>query len=118
MCSQNNIHANDTGHAELAQSFEQVIDNGPVVTTQPLNQTVISGHTATFTAAATGSPTPTVQWQASVDGGTTWININGATSPTLSAVLTAFENQWEVRALFSNIGGSVPSNPATITVTP
>jgi len=118
MCSQNNIHANDTGHAELAQSFEQVIDNGPVVTTQPLNQTVISGHTATFTAAATGSPTPTVQWQASVNGGTTWITLSGVTSPTFtSGALNAFENNWEVRAVFSNSQGTEPSAPATITVT-
>jgi lysophospholipase L1-like esterase len=117
MCSQNNIHANDTGHAELAQSFEQVIDNGPTVTTQPLSQTIVSGHTATFAATATGSPAPSVQWQASVDGGTTWININGATSSTLSAALTVFENHWKVRAVFSNAKGTEPSAPASITVT-
>src|SRR5207302_1724066 len=29
----------------------------PTITTQPANQTVIAGQTATFTAAATGSPT-------------------------------------------------------------
>jgi lysophospholipase L1-like esterase len=117
MCSQNDIHANDTGHAELAQSFEQVIDNAPAVTTQPLSQFVVTGNTATFTAAATGSPTPTVQWQTSVDRGATWINDVGATSPTLTTgPLTAFENNWLIRAVFSNGQGIEPSAPATITV--
>jgi lysophospholipase L1-like esterase len=118
MCSQNNIHTNDTGHAELAQSFEQVIDNAPSVSTQPSSQSVISGHAASFSAAASGSPAPSVAWQASVDGGTTWITITGATAPTFTPTLTSFENHWLVRALFTNSGGSAASNSALITVTP
>src|SRR5262249_54248682 len=39
----------------------------PVVTTQPANQVVVAGSTATFTATASG--TPTVQWQVSTNGG-------------------------------------------------
>ena len=48
----------------------------PVVTTDPLAQTVLVGHNATFVAAATGFPTPTVQWQVSTDGGQAFANIN------------------------------------------
>src|SRR5207249_511626 len=58
--------------------------SSPTITTQPANQTVTAGLTATFTAAATGSPTPTVQWQVSTDGGVTFSNISGATSTTMS----------------------------------
>ena len=55
----------------------------PVITTQPVNQTVCSGAPVTFTAAATGTPAPTVQWQFSNDGGATYINIPGETNTTL-----------------------------------
>lgn len=89
----------------------------PVVTTQPASQTVASGGTVTFTAAATGSPTPTVQWQVSVDGRHTWISIPGATSTSIIGTPTAFVNGWEFRAVFTNTGGSAATNAATLTVT-
>ena len=44
----------------------------PTVTTHPSNQTVRAGGTAIFTAAASGNPAPTVQWQASTNNGITW----------------------------------------------
>ena len=40
----------------------------PMVTANPGNQTVPAGQTVTFTAAASGTPTPTVQWQSSPNG--------------------------------------------------
>ena len=44
--------------------------------------------------------------------------MSGATNPTLTAgPLTAFENGWEVRAVFTNYLGSATTDPATITVT-
>jgi hypothetical protein len=56
----------------------------PTVTTNPGNQTVTAGQNVTFTAAANGNPTPTVQWQVSTDGGHSFTDINGATSTTLT----------------------------------
>jgi len=88
------------------------------VTLNPVNQTVTSGSTATFSAAATGLPPPAVTWQVSTNGGSTWTTVAGWTATTESASLTAFENGWEIRAVFNNSVGSVPTNPATITVTP
>ena len=44
--------------------------------------TVIAGQTASFTAAATGHPAPTVQWQVSTTGGPVHQHL-GATSATL-----------------------------------
>src|SRR5271165_1197494 len=52
----------------------------PTVTTNPANQTVAAGSSVSFTAAASGTPTPSVQWQLSIDGGTTFKNVNGAIS--------------------------------------
>src|SRR5205814_746041 len=63
------------------------VNVAPAVTTQPTNQIVCAGGTATFTAAASGTPAATVQWQ--VDSGSGFTNIPGATSPTLSFATVA-----------------------------
>ena len=43
----------------------------PSITQQPADASVAAPATATFTAAASGVPTPTVQWQQSTDAGLT-----------------------------------------------
>ena len=45
----------------------------PSVTMQPTNQTAQNG-TATFTAAANGGLTPSVQWMVSTNGGVSFSN--------------------------------------------
>ena len=90
----------------------------PQVTTQPVAQSVAAGGTATFTAAASGSPAPTVQWQVSTDGGTTFANVAGATSATLTLNgVTAGQNGNRYRAVFTNSAGSATTSAATLTVT-
>jgi hypothetical protein len=90
----------------------------PTITTDPLSQSIVAGGTLTFTAAA-DITTPTVQWQVSVDGGTTWINAGApATASLTTTALNAFENGWKVRAVFTNHLGSAATNAATITVLP
>ena len=89
----------------------------PIVTTQPLSQTQCAGANASFTSAASGTPTPTVQWQGSPNG-TTWTNITGATSATLSFTTSTADNNKQYRAVWTNSGGPVNSNPAILTVNP
>lgn len=43
--------------------------SAPVITLQPVDQSVVAGETATFTVAASGSPFPTYAWQVSGNGG-------------------------------------------------
>ena len=43
----------------------------PKVRSHPSSTSAAVGATASFTAAASGTPTPTVQWQASTNGGST-----------------------------------------------
>ena len=86
----------------------------PVVTTNPSSQAVNAGQTVSFTAAATGTPAPTVQWQVSTDG-TNWSNISGATSTTYSFGTTVADNGKQFRAIFTNSAGSVTSALATLT---
>jgi hypothetical protein len=85
--------------------------------TQPTNQTVAPGSTATFTAAASGNPTPTVQWQVSTNGGSSFSDISGATSPTYSFTASAADNGKQFRAVFTNSAGTATTNAATLSVT-
>jgi hypothetical protein len=89
--------------------------SGPVITTQPTNQTVCAGSNASFTVAsatATG-----FQWQVSTDGGTNWSNIGGATSTTLTLTgVTAGMNGNQYRCVATALCGSTNSNAATLTV--
>jgi phospholipase C len=88
----------------------------PTITQQPSNQNVILGQTATFTAAATTETTPTIQWQLSADHGSTWINIAGATSPSLSGTPPGLGSGLLFRAKFTNPIGTVTTNAATLSV--
>jgi len=91
----------------------------PTVTLNPANAQVNAGQTAIFKAAATGDPSPTVQWQVSVSNGP-FTNLSGATSTTLSFPATAAENGNQYRAVFTNtIEGTVTTattEAATLTV--
>lgn len=92
------------------------VNAAPAIILHPGNLTVNAGQLASFTAAASGFPTPTVQWQISTDGGATWNNISGATAATLSFATTAGNNGNQYRAVFTNIVGTATSNAATLTV--
>jgi hypothetical protein len=72
------------------------------VTKQPVNTTVFAFKTAKFVAAASGIPTPAVQWQVTKDNGAHWTNIPGATSPTYSFVARGAQNGHLFRARFDN----------------
>jgi Immunoglobulin I-set domain len=90
------------------------------VTANPASKSTTAGENATFTAAASGAPTPTVQWQVSTDGGVTFANDTadaGSTTGTLTvASTTVTESGREYRAVFTNATGSVTSTAATLTV--
>jgi autotransporter-associated beta strand protein len=88
----------------------------PAITTQPTSSTVLAGDTATFTAAASGTPTPTVQWQIRTNGGASWNDISGATSTTYSFTTVSGDNGNQYRAVFTNTVGAATTDPATLTV--
>ncbi len=89
----------------------------PVITEQPLSTTVEVAHSVSFTATATGVPTPSVQWERSTNAGTSWTPIAGATSEALTISAAAVsENGNELRAVFTNSAGTATSAAATLTV--
>ena len=84
----------------------------PTVTTQPTDATVALGATATFTAAATGRPEPTVRWQVKEKKG--WKDVKGARSTTLEVHVTKKTVGQEYRAVFTNAAGEVATTSAKV----
>lgn len=98
---------------DLTATITFIIGGGniaPAITTQPTNQTVTAGGTATFTVAATGSPTPTYQWRK--DGG----DIAGATGATLTLTNVAASAAGVYSVVATNSVNTATSNNATLTV--
>jgi uncharacterized repeat protein (TIGR02543 family) len=89
--------------------------SAPVVTLSPTSQVVETGHTVTFNASASGSPTPSVQWEVSSNGGGSWSDISGATSTSYSLTSTQFVNGYEYEAVFTNSAGIATSGAAQLT---
>ena len=90
----------------------------PTITLQPTDTTVTAPAQATFSAAASGTPAPTVQWQSSSNAGDSWAFVAGATDTTFTTPATVAADSGKIfRAVFSNSAGTVTSNSAKLTVT-
>jgi Immunoglobulin I-set domain len=116
------VHTNDlaTPTVELTGTVNVESETGPgapSITKAPVNQTVVEGETAKFEATASGEPTPTVQWEESQNGGSTWTEVAGATSNSLTiADTTRAESGRDYRAVFENEKGAKTSTAAVLTV--
>ncbi len=118
----NSQSSSGAGHAVTTfdnetKTIALTVDQEPVITQNPSNQTVTPGATATFTAAASGTPTPSVQWQRSTDGGASFTNIAGATSTTYSFTAASGENGNQFRAVFTNTIEGSPHSATTTAAT-
>src|SRR5258707_10272444 len=83
----------------------------PSITTQPKNQTVIAGQTATFSVVASGTAPLSYQWRQNGS------NIPGATSSSYTtAATTSNDNGSTFQAVVTNSVSSATSNSATLTV--
>ena len=90
----------------------QTANTAPVITTQPVAQSVTVGQTATFSVVATGTPAPTYQWYKNSAA------ISGATAATYTTPATvATDNGSTFYVVVTNSVGSVTSNTFTLTVT-
>lgn len=85
----------------------------PTISTQPANQTVLAGTTATFSVTAAGTAPLAYQWK---KGGTA---ITGATSASYTTPATVTgDNGSTFSVTVTNSTGSITSSTATLTVTP
>ncbi len=104
--------------------------NTLTVATDPLDVTICTGSSTTFTSTSNSLPAPFIQWQRSLDGGVNWSNISsynldgantsystssGNTQLNLTGSTTTL-NGYQYRASFININGTVYSAAKTLTV--
>ncbi len=84
----------------------------PTITSQPTNQSVLVGATATFSVAASGTGTLTYKWFK--NGG----SISGATSTSYTTPTTVLGDSGAIFTVkVTNTYGNVTSSAATLTVT-
>ena len=99
-----------------------IVSDPLVVTTDPVDTTITPGETATFTAAATGTPAPTLRWQWNRFG--SWQDVPTdqyptATSTTLSVPTLDRDLSLDnvlFRAVFTNSSESVESGQAKLSL--
>jgi len=106
------VVGNSVGNITSNPATLSVTAVAPTITTQPSNQTVAAGLTATFTVVASGTAPLTYQWQKSTT------NISGATSASYTTPATTLADSGsQFQVVVSNSAGNATSNAATLTVT-
>ena len=110
------VFTNPAGLA-LSSAATLTVRRAPSITLQPSAQTVEEGQSASFEAAASGFPAPSVQWEVSINGGSSWSAITGATSSqlTITSAKTS-ESGHLLRASFTNAAGKAQSSSALLSV--
>ena len=93
-----------------------LVTGGLAFGTQPFDQTLNAGTTATFSVTASGAPTLTYQWQkngVTLSGGTKY---SGTGTPTLSIsnLIAADDGGYSVK--LANSSGAITSSVANLTV--
>jgi hypothetical protein len=109
------LSSNEIAAIYAADSFGKcsstTSNTAPVITKQPTNQTVSAGSIATFSVAATGSPTLHYQW---FGPGTSLIS--GAINSTLTLSNVQPSNAGSYFVLVTNLFGFAQSSNAVLTV--
>ncbi|MBI4913448.1 MAG: redoxin domain-containing protein [Acidobacteria bacterium] len=85
-------------------------NSAPTWTAQPTSQNALRGSTVTFSAGATGTPNPTLQWR---KGG---VNLSGQTNGSLALPSVTVNDEGSYDVVASNAAGSITSSAATLTV--
>jgi len=80
----------------------------PVITQQPLTQTVAPGSNPALTVVATGTPSPTYQWRINT------VNLSGENAAVLSLLNFQTNNEGDYSVVVSNSVGTVLSSNATL----
>ena len=112
------VATNDAGTATSSNATLTVATGTPAFTLNPVSKSVAAALTTSFTVAATGFPTPTLQWQAQAPATPGFTNIPGATASTYTTpVLALTHSGTQYRCVATNDAGNATSTAATLTVT-
>lgn len=110
----------DAGQTDTTDALitKYYVPKAPAITAQPENQSLTAGQVASFSASASGSLAPSVQWQVKTADSSNWQNIDGQRSKTLKVTTNLTDHGNSYRAVFSNKWGSATSQPALLSVSP
>lgn len=113
------------GSPNVAAIYQATLSDtfSPVIEVQSGDRFTTPAQSTTFYVVATGSPTPSFQWQRLPAGSSTWTNVTesstytGSTTFALSVVgATTAMNLDQFRCVISNSLGSITSTASTLTV--
>lgn len=105
------------GKLEGTTTGQGTLKIAPTITTQPQDVEVKENETATFTVKVTGTEPLSYQWQQSTDKGSSWTNIDSATSDTYTTGKTTMDmSGTQYRCVVSNSAGSIISDAVSLTV--
>jgi len=104
--------------ADYSWQFSTETLTTPIITQQPVSQSACNGSSVSFYSTATGTPTPTLQWQVSSDNGNTWQDLSGAVTSPLTFTTAGSDNAKQFHAVWTNSQGPTTSNSATLTIIP
>ena len=108
-------NSNKTGYDFQAGATFTILDADPVppaIILPPASLKVVEEQLAVFDVVVTGNPDPTYQW--TFEGAP----IEGATGPRFEIVKTTLGDSGDYAVVVSNVGGTVTSSIATLTVKP
>jgi para-nitrobenzyl esterase len=107
--------SNSAGTATSSAATLTVL-SAPAITLDPVDQTVTLGRQASFEVAASGHPSPALQWQSSPDG-SAWTDVAGAgTSTYQTPATTSQDDGTRFRLKAMNTAGTAYSQAAILTV--
>lgn len=109
------VVTNTCGSA-TSNSVALAVQAGPSITTQPTNQSVSAGASASFSVVASGSPTLTYAWRKDSTTLTNGGSITGADTATLTINPAAAGDVGSYDVVITNSCGSATSDAATLSV--
>lgn len=111
------INVESGGKLEGTTTGNGTLKIAPTITTQPQDVEVKENETATFNVEVTGTEPLSYQWQQSTDKGSSWTNIDSATSDTYTTMKTTMDmSGTQYRCVVSNSAGSIISDAVSLTV--
>ncbi len=109
---QYSISVSNAAGSASSNAATLTVNSAPSIASQPTNQSVTAGQTATFSVTAAGTAPFTYQWKKNGAA------ISGATSASYTTAVTAVsDNGAQFSAVVTNSVGSISSSTATLTVT-
>lgn len=109
--------------SEMSSPVTYTVSTLPTISQNPTlgSSFVCASGSITITSEGSGSPTPTYQWQESVNGGASWANVttNNVSATSKNLVLVNVPISWnnrQYRVLYTNVCGTATSTPVTLPV--